>query len=156
MLPIFPQLEMPNPNPKQLKRRGSVIHEERHGGFSQDLPLRYVYTRQACWDKPANPLWVNSLGQLPEAKVSGNQGKKWPGRTPHPPSDRKPAKISSGPLCLSFWSRVSFPTAVFSCSVLPRDPDGFQTAAKKDLRREKEKRDFSPPPSTSYSPKSPS
>lgn len=147
MLPISPQLEMPNPSPKQLKRiGGSIIHEERHGGSSQDLTLRYVYTRQACWDKPANPLWVNSLGQLPEAKVLGNQGKKWPGRTPHPPSHRKPAKISSGPLCLSFWRRVSFPTAVFFLLCSPKGSRWFSNYSKeRPENRKREKRLLSTP-----------
>lgn len=45
-LNISLQLETPTPTPKQLQTgRGNVIHEERQGGFSQDLPLQYVCTR---------------------------------------------------------------------------------------------------------------
>lgn len=127
LLPIPLQLEIPTPNPVQLETE-----------VSRDLPMpcSMCAQRQMCWDMPADPLWANSLGYLPEAKVSRNQGRKWPGRGLHPPFHRKPAKISSGPLCLSFWSRVSFPkTQFFSCSILPRDPDVLQTTAKKYLRK---------------------
>lgn len=79
LFPIPLQLEIPTPNPVQLETE-----------VSRDLPLpcSMCAQRQVCWDKPADPLWANSLGYLPEASLrESREEMAWQGPAPSLPQE---------------------------------------------------------------------